>query len=158
MQRSITLVPMTSSWFVQLPETHARIGISRGRPRGQSGFRVYSALAPGEWWNRVSIAEFRDLYMEQLSRLDPQAVLSDLHALARDRVPTLLCFEKPDDDEAGCHRGYVAAWLKDVLDLDVLEFGVESMQCWWAHPKIPREFRIARHVEIIHGKGAERDD
>lgn len=72
-----THIPMTASWSTVLPETHARIGISRGRPRRQSGYRVYSALAPGEWWNKVDIREFNALYMRQLSFLDPADVLSD---------------------------------------------------------------------------------
>ena len=70
MSKLIKCIPMTASWSTALPDSYARIGISRGRPRRQSGYRVYSPLAPGVWWNRVDLSEFYKLYMEQLAELD----------------------------------------------------------------------------------------
>lgn len=130
--------PITSSWFTPLPPEYARIGISRGTPRGQAGFRMYRPLAPGPWFNNVSAEEYRKLYLAQLSTLDPRKVLSDLEALAGELTPALLCFEKPNDSEAWCHRGFVSAWMKDGLGLDVVEFGLEHMGAGWLHPKLPR--------------------
>lgn len=130
-------IPMTASWCTDLPDSHARIGISRGRPRRQSGYRVYSPLAPGIWWNKVGLREFHTLYMEQLARLDPEEVLSDVRTLAGDRVPTLLCFERLRDREAYCHRAFVAAWFKTTLNIDVAEFGADPLQIGCLHPKYP---------------------
>lgn len=132
---------VTSSWYTGLPDTYARIGVSRGRPRGQSGFRMFSALAPGEWWNRVSVTEYRELYFQQLAKLDPASVLLNLQTIAGDRIPALLCFESLEDDDAWCHRGYIAAWFSDALNLNVYEYGFPSNTVGWSHPKIPRTFR-----------------
>ena len=137
-------LPVTSYWFASLPPEYARIGISRGSPRGQSGYKMYKALAPGPWFNRVSAVEYRDLYMDQLVQLDPQKVLSDLQALSGGRIPALLCFEKPTDFDAWCHRGFVSAWLKDTLDLDVFEFGLEDRGSGWRHPKLPSLTELGR--------------
>lgn len=134
-------VPMTASWSAVLPDTHARIGISRGRPRRQSGYRVYSSLAPGEWWNKVDIEEFHALYMRQLSLLDPENVLSDLRNIAGNRIPTLLCFERLGDSTAYCHRAFVASWFKTTLGLDVAEFGADPNRIGCLHPKFPPELR-----------------
>ena len=134
-------IPMTASWSTVLPDSHARIGISRGRPRRQSGYRIYSALAPGEWWNKVDIREFHALYMRQLSFLDPAEGLSDLHDLAGDRIPTLLCFERLAETESYCHRAFVADWFKTSLDVDVGEFGAEPNCVGCFHPKFPPDLR-----------------
>ncbi len=135
--------PVTSSWSAQLPPQYARIGISRGTPRGQSGYRMYRALAPGEWFNKVSAEEYRDRYMAQLAKLDPNRVLSDLQALAGDRIPALLCFEKPDDGQ-WCHRAFVSAWLNDKLGLNVPEYGLEDRGFGWQHPKLPHPDELKR--------------
>ncbi len=68
-------IPVTASWSTRLPGSHARIGISRGPPRGQCGYRMYGLLAPGPWFKSVAAGEFQVRYMAQLARLDPQAVL-----------------------------------------------------------------------------------
>ena len=122
---------------MQLPESYARIGISRGPPRGQRGYRLYGPLMPGPWFNSVTATEFRRLYMTQLDALDPQTVLHDLAALARGRIPALLCFEKPPPNQAWCHRGLVSAWFSDRLHLRVAEYGHEDAGWGWAHPKLP---------------------
>ena len=124
---------VTSSWSSKLPPDYARIGISRGQPRGQSGYKMYRALAPGSWW---SADEYRGLYMAQLAKLDPEKVLADLAALAAGRIPALLCFERPDDDKY-CHRGFVSEWLKETVGIDVFEYGLEHRGAGRAHPKLP---------------------
>src|SRR5258706_10448542 len=131
-------IPVTASWSTRLPGSHARIGISRGPPRGQCGYRMYGLLAPGPWFKSVAAGEFQVRYMAQLARLDPQAVLQDLAALAGDRVPALLCFEKAPPDPAWCHRGFVSAWFHDTLGLEVVEFGHADSGTGWSHPKLPR--------------------
>lgn len=141
MTKPIKHVPMTASWSTTLTDSHARIGISRGRPRRQSGYRIYSPLAPGVWWNKVDMAEFHKLYMEQLSELDPEKVLQDLSALAGDRIPVLLCFERLNDDTAYCHRAFVASWFKATLDIDVAEYGADPTRVGCNHPKFPPDLR-----------------
>lgn len=54
---------VTASWFSVLLPDYARIGISRGQPRGQSGYRMYRKLAPGPWFNAVPIDEYERLYL-----------------------------------------------------------------------------------------------
>jgi hypothetical protein len=146
-------VIMTSSWYSRLSSAHARIGISRGTPRGQKGYKRLvgrngdSPLNPGSWFNRVDTKRYHELYMEQLSKLNPQEVVEDILALADGLVPTLLCYESATQDfkdgvEQWCHRGLVSGWLKDTLDIDVHEVGRESCGCGWSHPKVPRQFRF----------------
>lgn len=135
---------VTSSWFQQLnPERYARIGISRGTPRGQSGYRRYPALFPGTWFKSVSDDEFRRRYFDEiLHPLDPQTVVNELVALADGKIPTLLCWEKANTSSKDwCHRGFVSAWLKDTLDIDVFEVGLEHEGCGHAHPKLAPSFR-----------------
>jgi len=134
-------IPVTSSWFTPLPPIFARIGISRSAPRGQSGYKRYSKLAPGPWFRSVSAEEYRQRYMAQLNQLDPRLVLTELETLAGDLTPALLCFEKPNDD-AWCHRGYVSAWLNDKLGIEVVEYGRERDGCGWSHPKLPDGHRL----------------
>lgn len=136
---------VTSSWFVPLnPDEFGRIGISRGVPRGQAGFRRYPQLVPGPWFNTVPARRYRELYGEILGALDPAQVVEDLLAMADGKTPALLCFEPPMLSSAWCHRGLVSAWLWDTLSLEVYEIGQECDGCGWSHPKIPVAFRIAR--------------
>jgi hypothetical protein len=72
------MVPVTSSWSNRLPNGYARIGISRGPPRNQRGFRIYRPLVPGAWFRSVGEADFPERYMEQLKGLDAGVVLRDL--------------------------------------------------------------------------------
>ena len=130
-------VPVTASWSTQLPGDFVRIGISRGPPRGQRGYRMYSPLKPGPWFRTVPPKHFYKLYMAQLAELDPERVLTDLNALAPGQTPALLCFERSPPDSRWCHRGLVSGWLKDTLDLDVLEYGHEAKGAGWRHPKLP---------------------
>jgi Protein of unknown function, DUF488 len=135
-------VPVTASWSARLPEGYARIGISRGPPRGQpAGYRMYRPLAPGPWFNSVLAEEFCRLYLAQLERLEPEQVLKDLAELASGKIPTLLCFEPPPPDTAWCHRGLVAAWLQDQLGLDVHEVGHEQRGGGHMHPKLPPDWQ-----------------
>ena len=129
------IVPVTASWYEQLPECYARIGISRGPPRGQRGYRMYRPLAPGSWFRAVDAAVFSRLYLAQLAKLDPAKVLAELNEMAGGLIPALLCFEPPPPDPNWCHRASVSAWLGDALGIKVVEVGHETAGAGWQHPK-----------------------
>lgn len=131
-----TPVIVTASWYTILPAGYARIGISRGTPRGQRGYRMYRALAPGPWFRSVEPAEFCRLYMAQLNELKPQQVVDELTALADGKIPAVLCFERPPPDPHWCHRSLVSAWLADELAIEVPEFGHWQGRFGWHHPKL----------------------
>ena len=134
-------VPVTASWYTKLPDGYCRIGISRGTPRGQRGFKVYRKLAPGPWFNSVDPLEYRRRYFAQLEQLDPTATLKELSALASGLKPALLCFERGPPDLSWCHRALVSAWFYDTIGISVFEFGHESDGAGWTHPKLPTILR-----------------
>ncbi|MFB3132815.1 MAG: DUF488 family protein [Rhodothermales bacterium] len=111
----------TASYFTYFGP--GRVGISRGNPRGLSGYRIYRALAPWRYMLDLSEAEYRDIYFDEiLAHLDPAKVVADLEALAGDHEPVLLCFERPPFTPTNwCHRRMVAEWLADKLGLEVPE-------------------------------------
>ena len=102
-----------------------RVSIARFAPRPiPAGYRVYRALAPGPWFKSVSEDEYRRRYDAQLAALDPREVFDALTALGGDTEPTLLCWERKADLEAGqafCHRRIVATWLEKALGVTIDE-------------------------------------
>jgi hypothetical protein len=134
---------ITSSWFTPLPAGYCRIGISRGVPRGQKGYRRYSKLNPGPWFNSVSPVRYRQLYFaEVLDALDPEAVVSYLMELSGQQIPVLLCWEAATPPiRQWCHRALVSAWLHDRLGLQVHEFGLEAHGFGWSHPLLEPSLR-----------------
>lgn len=91
-----------------------RISIARFAPRNTpAGFRVYRALAPGAWFHETNFAEYARMYAEQLAELDVERVWADLHHLACDHEPVLLCYERPPFTATNwCHRRLVASWFE----------------------------------------------
>jgi hypothetical protein len=114
-----------------------RISIARFAPRGNpAGYRIYAKLAPGPWFNSVSIDEYCRLYGEILARLDQRRVYDELVALMAPAEPVLLCYEVPPFSapqpipQAGltmigrsnwCHRRLVAEWFQEALGIEVAE-------------------------------------
>ena len=103
-----------------------RVSIARFAPRNiPAGYRIYSKLAPGTWFNKVHRAEYDRLFkLEILDPLDPQAAWDDLHRLAAPHEPIILCWERPQDLASGktyCHRRHVAEWFLQTLGLQVDE-------------------------------------
>ena len=134
---------LTSSWFADLPPTVQKVGISRGVPRRYPvGYRRMTELQPGPWFHSVGADEYRRRFMTQLHHLDAGAVVAKLEELGGGRDVALLCYERPDDSAAWCHRGLVAAWLHDELGLDVREFGIEAEGGGHRHPKLHPEWRL----------------
>jgi hypothetical protein len=129
---------LTASWFSKLPDTHIKIGISRGVPRGlEAGFRLYRALAPGSWWSRtMTNAEFCRHYDEEvLALLDPAEVVREILARAAGKTPVLCCFERPGEHQ-WCHRSLAAEWLAAHLGEVVPELGFEEL-AQRDHPMLP---------------------
>lgn len=68
-------------------------------------------------------------YAAILDALDPQKVWDDLHRLAGDQEPILLCWERPPFTPTNwCHRRLVADWLQDRLGVEVPEYWTATSQ------------------------------
>lgn len=106
-----------------------RISIARWAPRGTpKGYKMFQALAPGVWFNKVSWDEYIIRYnTEILAPLDPKETLTKLQELAGEgNVPTLLCWEKPPIVPGNeCHRRLVADWFQEKLGIEVPEYEPE---------------------------------
>ena len=104
---------------------NGRISIARFAPRWTpAGFRVFAALAPGPWFNKVGPDEYRERFdREIIGRLDPAKTWDQLHTIAGpDTEPVLLCWEKPPWTEQNwCHRRIVAGWLERALGVTIDE-------------------------------------
>lgn len=137
---------VTSCWYTKLPDDYCRIGISRGVPRGQpAGYRRYRPLFPGPWYASVNNEEYVHLYRsEVLSRLDPRTTVDEILKLAGERIPALLCFERPEPGDDFCHRALVSCWLHETLALEVLEYGLVHEGFGQTHPKLPIHMRRHR--------------
>ena len=107
-----------------------RISIARYAPRGTpAGYRQYRALAPDADMLKMSQALYLPRYAAILNALDPQQVWDDLHRLAGDQEPVLLCWERPPFTPTNwCHRRLVADWFQDRLGVAVPELGTAPSQ------------------------------
>ena len=107
-----------------------RISIARYAPRGTPAcFRQYRALAPDADMLKMTQALYLPRYAAILDRLDPQQVWDDLHRLAGDQEPVLLCWERPPFTPTNwCHRRLVADWFRDRLGIEVPEWNVGPIQ------------------------------
>jgi hypothetical protein len=118
---------VTASWYDVLPPETVRIGISRGPPRGQRGYRMLRCLAPGPWYRTSSIVEYVERYAAQLRDLDPAAVYQRITALSEGaELVALLCFERAGEGQ-WCHRSLVGLWLWTRLGQATPEFGFEAL-------------------------------
>lgn len=129
----------TSSWFTPLPADMVRIGVSRGPPRGQRGYRLMRELAPGKWFQSASERTYIELYRAQLAELDPISVYRRMLVIssAAPRI-ALLCFEPVDEADQWCHRSLLATWLSAGLGIAVREWGYEDRAM---HPLLPPSLR-----------------
>jgi len=97
---------MTASWF-------AKLGVSRGVPRGKAGYHRLREFEPGPWFNSVSPVQYLTRYRQILDGLDPRAIRDQL--LGYGDVPVMLCWEVAHDCHSGskwCHRHLAAQWLR----------------------------------------------
>lgn len=106
------------------------VRISIGKPKSGAGLQVqekYLKLAPnGNLFyalksKKISLENYFVKYREQLNKLDAAKTVKELNELGEDVA--LLCFCK---HRCNCHRNIVAEWLKDELELNVLEFGTRQ--------------------------------
>ena len=107
-----------------------RISIARYAPRSTpAGYRQYRALAPDADMLKMTQALYLPRYAAILERLDPQQVWDDLHHLAGDQEPVLLCWERPPFTASNwCHRRLAADWFQDRLGVEVPEWSVSPIQ------------------------------
>lgn len=109
---------MLTSNFRSTPDsTPGAISISRFAPRYKR-YKSYRPLAPGAWYKTAPIDEYIPLYMDILSKLNPQYVYDDLCQLADGAEPILLCYEQPNEF---CHRRLVSNWLESALGISIPE-------------------------------------
>ena len=119
---------MTASWFAKLPIGAVPVGVSRGVPRGKSGYQRMRELEPGPWFNSVAPEQYLTRYRKILDGLDPGIIRDQL--LGYGDVPVMLCWEAAHDCHVGskwCHRHLAAQWLEDQLGIEVREVGFPKL-------------------------------
>lgn len=111
---------MKTSCF-SLYKGDGRISIARYAPRNTpAGYHAFKKLAPGPWFNSVSTTRYIELYdNEILAKLNPEKTWNELHLLAGNAEPVLLCWERPGEF---CHRHLVAGWFERELGVTVTEY------------------------------------
>lgn len=102
-----------------------RVSIARRQPPRFAPCPNYPALAPPATWSNLDRPEIEGRYAALLARLDARAVWADLHKLAGNAEPHILCWEWKPDTWPLCHRRLVAQWSEDQLGERVPEWGQE---------------------------------
>lgn len=119
---------MKTSNFWHYPTGSNRIVIARAVPRSiEAGYRRYPKLAPGSWFKNPEYKNNQEAYRERyvaeiLSPLNPVEVWEQLHHLAGDEEPILLCWEPLKKPGEWCHRRMVAEWFEEKLGTTVPEY------------------------------------
>jgi hypothetical protein len=99
------------------------IGISRGTPRGNPGFRykVLRSLAPSkETFAIEDRNRFEAAYTAQLEELGIECILAELVRIGGGRPGVLLCWERPEPGE-WCHRWTLSGWIEEQSGIVVPE-------------------------------------
>ena len=61
------------------------------------GYKRYTKLNPGAWFNSVTAERYKELYFEEILKpLDPSQVVAELHAIAKGRFRRC-CATSTDD-------------------------------------------------------------
>ena len=105
------------------PDAFVRIGISRGPPRGQRGYRMYSPLKPGRGSEPCRQSSSTNVHGRSLPTSTRGCAVGHQCACAG-KTPALLCCERPPRSPL-VHRGWSLAAQRH-LDLDVLDYGHEA--------------------------------
>lgn len=102
----------------RLPNNCEPVSIAQWAPKGYKGYTM-KMLAPSpmllSWWKKspkteVEKEKYTIIYNKQLSAFDPHKVAKLLIDGCKGKIPTLVCFEKPNDF---CHRHLVAKWFNE---------------------------------------------
>src|SRR4051812_45393861 len=99
----------TASWSTRLPVGATAIGISRGVPRGRSGFRRLREFEPGPWFHSVDPQTYLHRYIEILDRLDPAAIRDRL--LDFGCTPVFSAMNTPTTSRPG-RSGVTGTWRR----------------------------------------------
>lgn len=92
------------------------ICVARWKPKWFTGPTILS-LAPSvellRWWrasdkSEASKQKYSYIYNLQLAEKNPHHLVELLHKNCGDKIPVLLCFERPGEF---CHRQLIAEWL-----------------------------------------------
>jgi uncharacterized protein (DUF488 family) len=112
----------------KLPDNVCPISICAKAPSWYTGIQ-YKALAP-KYGFFMKYKETHDeaYYIEHfnsevLDKLRPNDVVATLRSLAGDKIPCMMCFEKPGDF---CHRHLVADWLNNSGLVSVSEYNTKQ--------------------------------
>lgn len=81
---------------------------------------LYRPLNPKRSFLHDPEQQYTPKFEALLAKLDAKKVVSDLEEISKGNDVVLLCHEKEADF---CHRHLVADWLKDKLNLEVIELG-----------------------------------
>lgn len=107
-----------TSYFGQIknfPDNFEPICVARWKPKWYTG-RAMIALAPSDrllrWWRASNKDEqaqekYKRQYMQMLNQYSPVVVVNTLKAIADNKIPVLICFEK----DGFCHRHLIAEWF-----------------------------------------------
>lgn len=108
-------------------QNYSFISIAGRSPDWYNGIE-YKVLAPKLKFFKIwKETKDNDYYIENfksqvLDKLNPEKVIDRIKELSNDKIPVLLCYEKPEEF---CHRHLVASWLNDYnakicQELDIL--------------------------------------
>lgn len=109
--------------------------IARGIPKYFYG-KVFQDVAPYSWMLKTDVSreEYVDAYFNKvLSVVDPKNLIEKLEKISKGKDVALCCYEKPTDF---CHRHLLAKWIKDMLGIEVTEFGVMGEPWDSKNPKV----------------------
>ena len=100
------------------------ISISLKTPQWSQVDLQYQRLAPKRWMLQATKERYTKAYNEQLAKLNPNTVRSQLRILAGEGfTPVMLCYEaQPFSESNWCHRRMVAEWLEEALGIVIPEF------------------------------------
>jgi len=101
------------------------VSISLYQPRWLQRFPVCRVLAPKPWILKLKDdpEKYTEEYHKLLQELDPVEIIRWLESISEGKDVVLLCYEKPGQF---CHRRLVANWLKETLELEILEYEIPS--------------------------------
>lgn len=95
------------------------IGITLKPPQWFNGTNI-TALAPRWVYFKKPEAIYTREFFKDLAKLDPKKIYGELIRKSCGMDIVLLCYEKPGDF---CHRHFVAKWLNEKMNLNIIEFG-----------------------------------